>query len=405
MSPLRLVAAALVATLSSASTIAAQAPPASEAIVPFTIKVPEAVLQDLKARLRNTRLPQEIPGTAWDYGTDLAYLRSLVAYWRDNFDWRAQERKLNALPQFKTSIDGLEIHFVHIKSKEPGAFPLALTHGWPGSFFEFTKIVGPLTDPVKFGGRAADAFDVVAISLPGFGFSGKPQERGYSPERMASIIAKLMARLGYARYGVQGGDWGGIISRLVALNDATHVAGLHLNFAIVGPGGNSTAVSPAELQRFEARNTSMANERAYQQIQGTKPQTLGFALEDSPAGLAAWIVEKFRAWCDCDGNVENRFTKDDLLTNITLYWVTQTATSSARIYYENRVAPPNAARVTVPTAYALFPKEIIVPPREWVAARFNLVRWTEMPRGGHFAALEQPDLLVNDIREFFRDIR
>ena len=405
MSPLRLVAAALVATLSSASTIAAQAPPASEAIVPFTIKVPEAVLQDLKARLRNTRLPQEIPGTAWDYGTDLAYLRSLVAYWRDNFDWRAQERKLNALPQFKTIIDGLEIHFVHIKSKEPGAFPLALTHGWPGSFFEFTKIVGPLTDPVKFGGRAADAFDVVAISLPGFGFSGKPQERGYSPERMASIIAKLMARLGYARYGVQGGDWGGIISRLVALNDATHVAGLHLNFAIVGPGGNSTAVSPAELQRFEARNTSMANERAYQQIQGTKPQTLGFALEDSPAGLAAWIVEKFRAWCDCDGNVENRFTKDDLLTNITLYWVTQTATSSARIYYENRVAPPNAGRVTVPTAYALFPKEIIVPPREWVAARFNLVRWTEMPRGGHFAALEQPDLLVNDIREFFRDIR
>ena len=375
--------------------------------MPFTIKVPDATLQDLKARLRNTRLPQEIPDTGWDYGTDLSYLRSLVDYWRNTFDWRAQERKLNALPQFKTTIDSLEIHFVHIKSKEPGAFPLALTHGWPGSFFEFIKIAGPLTDPVKFGGRAADAFDVVAISLPGFGFSGKPQERGYSPQRMASIIAKLMARLGYARYGVQGGDWGGIISRLVALNDATRVAGLHLNFAVVGPppGGSSNAVPPAELQRYEARNTDMANERAYQQIQGSKPQTLGFALEDSPAGLAAWIVEKFRSWCDCDGNVENRFTKDELLTNITLYWVTQTATSSARIYYENRVAPPNAGRVTVPTAYALFPKEIIVPPREWVAARFNLVRWTEMPRGGHFAALEQPDLLVTDIREFFRELR
>ena len=405
---LRLTAAALVAALGGTSLTAVQAPRSSEAIVPFTIKVPDAVLQDLKARLRNTRLPQEIPNTGWDYGTDLAYLRSLISYWRDSFDWRAQERRLNALPQFKTTIDGLEVHFIHIKSKEPGAFPLALTHGWPGSFFEFTKIVGPLTDPVKFGGRAADAFDVVAISLPGFGFSGKPQERGYSPEKMGSIIAKLMARLGYARYGVQGGDWGGIISRLVALDDATHVAGLHLNFSLVGPppGGDPNAgVSPAELQRYEARNAYMANERAYQAIQGSKPQTLGFALEDSPAGLAAWIVEKFRAWCDCDGNVESRFTKDDLLTNITLYWVTQTATSSARIYYENRVAPPNPGRVTVPTAYALFPKEITVPPRKWVEARFNLVRWTEMPRGGHFAALEQPDLLVADVREFFRGIR
>ena len=405
---LRWSAVVLVTALWATTVIAGQAPRPSEAIVPFTIRVPDAVLQDLKTRLRNTRLPQEIPNTGWDYGTDLAYLRSLVAYWRDRFDWRAQERKLNALPQFKTTIDGLEIHFIHIKSKEPGAFPLALTHGWPGSFVEFTKIVGPLTDPVKFGGRAADAFDVVAISLPGFGFSGKPQERGYSPEKMGSIIAKLMARLGYARYGLQGGDWGGIISRLVALNDATHVAGLHLNFCLAAapPGSDPNAGVPAaELRRYEERNAYMANERAYQQIQGSKPQTLGFALEDSPAGLAAWIVEKFMAWCDCDGNVESRFTKDELLTNITLYWVTQTATSSARIYYESRVAPANPARVTVPTACALFPKEITVPPRKWVEARYNLVRWTEMPRGGHFAALEQPDLLVTDVREFFRGIR
>jgi len=380
-----------------------------DAIVPFKIQVPEETLRDLKARLARTRFPDEIPGTGWDYGTDLAYLKSLVAYWRDRFDWRAQERKLNEFDQYKTTIDGLEIHFIHQKSKVANAFPLAVTHGWPGSIVEFTKVIGPLTDPVKYGGRAEDAFNVVAISLPGFGFSGKPAERGYSPEKMGTIIAKLMARLGYQRYGVQGGDWGGIISRLVALDDPTHVAGLHLNFCTAGPPAGvanpNDGVPPVELQRYQARQTYMENERAYQQIQGTKPQTLGFSLDDSPAGLAAWIVEKFHAWCDCDGNVESRFTKDELLTNITLYWVTQTGTSSTRIYFENRVATGNPGKVTVPTACALFPKEITVPPRKWVEARYNLVRWTEMPRGGHFAALEQPELLVNDVRAFFHDLR
>jgi pimeloyl-ACP methyl ester carboxylesterase len=383
--------------------------PGSDAIVPFKIQVPDETLRDLKARLARTRFPDEIPGTGWDYGTDLAYLKSLVAYWRDRFDWRAQERKLNEFDQYKTTIDGIEIHFIHQRSKVPNAFPLAVTHGWPGSIVEFTKIIGPLTDPVKYGGRVEDAFNVVAISLPGFGFSGKPAERGYSPEKMGTIIAKLMARLGYQRYGVQGGDWGGIISRLVALDDASHVAGLHLNFCIAGPpAGVATpneGVPPVELQRYQARQTYMENERAYQQIQGTKPQTLGFSLDDSPAGLAAWIVEKFHAWCDCDGNVESRFTRDELLTNITLYWVTQTGTSSTRIYFENRVATGNPGKVTVPTACALFPKEITVPPRKWVEARYNLVRWTEMPRGGHFAALEQPELLVNDVRAFFHDLR
>jgi epoxide hydrolase len=381
----------------------------SESIAPFKIHVSDEVLRDLKARLARTRFPDEIAGTGWDYGTDLAYLKSLVAYWRDRFDWRAQEARLNQFDQFKTTIDGLEIHFIHQRSRSPNAFPLAVTHGWPGSIVEFSKIIGPLTDPVKYGGRPEDAFNVVAISLPGFGFSGKPNLRGYSPEKMASIIATLMARLGYQRYGVQGGDWGGIISRLVAIDDATHVAGLHLNFCIAGPppgvADPSAGVPPAELQRWQARQTYMENERGYQQIQGTKPQTLGFALDDSPAGLAAWIVEKFHAWCDCDGNVESRFTKDELLTNITIYWATGTGTSSTRIYYENRVATPNPARVTVPTACALFPKEITVPPRKWVEARYNLVRWTEMPRGGHFAALEQPELLVDDVRAFFRGLR
>lgn len=401
------VAIVIVVAVTGATALArAQSSATSDAIVPFKIQVPETVLRDLQTRLRNTRFPQEIPNTNWDYGTDLAYLRSLVSYWRDDFDWRAQERKLNEFPQFKTTIDGLEIHFIHVKSREPRAFPLALTHGWPGSIVEFTKVIGPLTDPVRFNGRAEDAFDVVAISLPGFGFSEKPRERGYSPEKIGTVIAKLMARLGYTRYGLQGGDWGGIISRLVAINDASHVAGLHLNFCLAGPTDPAnTGVPLSELQRAQERQAYMENERAYQQIQGTKPQTLGFALDDSPAGLAAWIVEKFRSWCDCEGNIESRFTKDELLTNITLYWVTQTGTSSARIYYENRVAPPRQERVSVPTACALFPKEIVVPARKWVEARYNLVRWTEMPRGGHFAALEQPDLLVEDVRDFFRGIR
>ena len=398
-------AALVTAALIAAASTYAQTPPPSDAIVPFKIHVADAVLQDLKARLRNTRLPQTIPDAGWDYGTDLTYFRSLLAYWRDSFDWRAQERKLNELPQFKTTIDGIEIHFVHVKSKEPHALPLAITHGWPGSFVEFTKIIGPLTDPVKYGGRAEDAFDVVAISLPGFGFSGKPEVRGFSPEKMGTIIAKLMARLGYPRYGLQGGDWGAIISRLVAIDDAPHVAGLHLNFC-VAPAPETTADVPAaELKLMEERNAYMTNERGYQQIQSTKPQTLGFALNDSPAGLAAWIVEKFHAWCDCDGDVEKSFTKDELLTNITLYWATGTGPSSVRIYYENRVAPANQAKVTVPTACAQFPKEISAPPRQALEARYNLTRYTLMPRGGHFAALEQPDLLVNDIREFFRTVR
>ena len=398
--------AALTAAGPGAVHVAAQN--ASAAIVPFKINVPDATLKDLKTRLAQTRFPNEISGSRWEYGADLAYVKQLVAYWRDSFDWRAQERRLNQFDQFKTNIDGLDIHFIHQRSKNPNAMPLVLTHGWPGSVVEFTKIIGPLTDPVKYGGRIEDSFHVVAISLPGFGFSGKPNERGYSPERMAKTIAAVMARLGYTRYGAQGGDWGGIISRLIALDDAPHVAGLHLNFCVAGaPAGPdaNAGVPPAELQLMQSRNTYMENERAYQQLQGTKPQSLGFGLTDSPAGLAAWIVEKFHAWCDCDGDVEKRFTKDELLTNIMLYWTTETAASSARIYFENRVAPPNPGKVMVPTACAQFPKEISAPPRKYLEARYNLTRYTLMPRGGHFAALEQPELLVDDIRAFFRDLR
>jgi pimeloyl-ACP methyl ester carboxylesterase len=384
-------------------------PSGADAVVPFKINVSDAVLADLKQRLARTRFPDEIPGSGWDYGTNLQYLKELVSYWRDKFDWRAQERRLNQFEQFKTNIDGIDVHFVHRRSTQADALPIVLAHGWPGSFFEFTRIIGPLTDPVAHGGRPSDAFHVVAVSLPGYAFSDKPRERGYHPERMAAIIAKVMVRLGYTRYGAQGGDWGSPISRFLALNDASHVVGLHLNFCQAGPppGPDPNAgVPPAELERMRARQAFFENERGYFLEQSTKPQTLGYGLNDSPAGLAAWIVEKFRSWCDCDGNVEQKFTKDELLTNITLYWVTESITSSARIYYENqRASGGQGGRVEVPTACAVFPKEIAIPPRRWVETRYNLKRWTEMPRGGHFAALEQPELLVDDIRAFFRDLR
>jgi epoxide hydrolase len=380
-----------------------------EAIVPFKVHVEDSVLADLGQRLARTRFPGEIAGSNWDYGTNLAYVKELVTYWREKFDWRAAERRLNQFDQFTTRIDGVDIHFVHQRSKNPTALPLAVTHGWPGSVAEFTKIIGPLTDPAAHGGNASDAFHVVAISLPGFGFSGKPTERGYGPERIAGIVAQLMARLGYTRYGLQGGDWGSSISRFAALNDASHVAGLHLNFCLAGPPAGAKdpneGITPVELERSRARTAFFDTERGYFMEQSTKPQTIGYALDDSPAGLAAWIVEKFRSWSDVDGDVEKKFTKDELLTNIMLYWVTQSGASSARIYYENQRAKPPQGRVQVPTACAVFPKEISIPPRRWVEAQYNVTRWTEMPRGGHFAAMEEPELLVDDIRAFFRTLR
>ena len=278
-----------------------------------------------RARGSRVRSPGRTGTTARTWPTS----RSSSPTGSRQFDWRAAERRLNQFDQFTTNIDGLDIHFIHQRSKNPNAMPLAVTHGWPGSVVEFTKIIGPLTDPAAHGGNASDAFHVVAISLPGFGFSGKPTERGYSPERIAGIIAKLMARLGYTKYGLQGGDWGSSISRFAALNDASHVAGLHLNFCLAGPPAGAKdpneGVTPAELERTRARQAFFDTERGYFLEQSTKPQTIGYGLDDSPAGLAAWIVEKFRSWSDSNGNVEQKFTKDELLTNITLYWVTQSA--------------------------------------------------------------------------------
>ena len=326
--------ALLLAALSGGPPLASSgqgqiAPSATDdAVRPFTIRVPEATLLDLKARLARARLPEPLAGPGWDLGTDVAYLRQLIDYWRDRFDWRAQERLLNRMEQFTTTIDGLTIHFVHRRSPHAGAMPLLVTHGWPGSIAEFAKIIGPLTDPAAHGGRTEDAFHVVMPSIPGFGFSTAPRAAGMDPARVAGIEAALMARLGYTRYGVQGGDWGAIIGTQVAARHPAQVAGLHLNMCTApAPAGAdpNAGLTDAELARLKVRQVFQAEETGYQQIQGTKPQTIGIALTDSPVGLAAWIVEKFRTWCDCDGNPEAVFTKDELLTNITLYWVTQSA--------------------------------------------------------------------------------
>lgn len=377
---------------------------------PFRIDVPQATLDDLKRRLAATRWPDQLDGADWEYGTELGYLQELCAYWRDRFDWRAQERSLNANDQFRTPIDGVDLHFIHQRSKAPGAFPLVITHGWPGSIAEFMKIIGPLTDPAAHGGRAEDAFHVVCPSIPGYGFSGIPRERGWDVKRVAQAVARLMAELGYARYGAQGGDWGSAVTAWLGALDEAHVAGIHMNMVAVEPppGANNamSGLTKEEVQGLLEREKFGKREVGYRQIQSTKPQTLGYGLNDSPSGLAAWIVEKFRTWSDCGGDVESVFTREELLTNVMIYWVTQTITSSTRLYYETRVTKAfRPQKVKVPTACAIFPRELYCPPRAWVERVYNIQRWTPMAAGGHFAAMERPAELVEDIRAFFRPLR
>lgn len=382
-----------------------------DAIRSFTIDVPDAVLKDLRARLERTRLPDQIDGVGWDYGTPLEYLTDLVAYWRDEFDWRKEEARLNQFDQYKTVINGLDTHFIHQRSAEPEALPIIITHGWPGSIAEFAEVIWPLTDPVAHGGEASDAFHVVAPSMPGYGFSEKPNKPGYGPEKIAEIGAELMARLGYEEYGVQGGDWGATVSRWHAHNYPDRVVGLHLNMVNVGPPAGTddptAGIPPEELERSRDRRAFYdGEENGYARIQATRPQTLGYALNDSPAGQAAWIVEKFRAWCDCRGDPESVFTRDELLTNIMIYWVTETATSSARLYYENsHITRRGMQRIEVPTGAIIFPHELFIAPRKWVEARYNLTHWTERDTGGHFAAMEQPEVFVEDLRAFFETVR
>jgi pimeloyl-ACP methyl ester carboxylesterase len=385
----------------------------SEAIEPFRIQVSDATLADLRERLSRTRFPDQIEGAAWDYGTELGYLRELVAYWRDKFDWRAQEAALNRFPQFRTAQGGGQrVHFLHVRSPHPNAFPLVITHGWPGSIFEFHKIIGPLVDPPAHGGDARDAFHVVCPSIPGYGFSDPPRTRGWDTRRMAETNAQLMAQLGYARYGAQGGDWGAIISTQNALVDPQHCTAIHLNMVVAFPP-QGVADPTAGLSDLEKKAVAdlfafQKDETGYQAIQGSKPQTLGYGLNDSPAGLAAWIVEKFRTWSDCGGDVEKRFTKDELLTNVMIYWASGSIASSTRLYYETMKSGrfgPATTRVEQPTGCAIFPKELYRAPRAWAERAFNVQQWTVMAAGGHFAALEEPRLLVDDVRSFFAKVR
>jgi pimeloyl-ACP methyl ester carboxylesterase len=381
-------------------------------VEPFRIEVPEPTLVDLRERLARTRFPDEIPGSGWAYGTELAYMRELVAYWLEHYDWRAAEARLNRLPQFRAQVDGLGIHFVHLRGRGPDPLPLVITHGWPGSFAEFESIVGPLADPASHGGDPADAFHVVAPSLPGYGFSDRPATPGMDPQRIAALWVELMRGLGYERFGAQGGDWGAVVSSFLGARFPEHVVGIHLNMVIAPPPERDRAdlsgLSEEERADVAAARRFAEEETGYQRIQATRPQTLAFALEDSPAGLAAWIVEKYRAWSDCGGEIERRFTKDQLLTQVMLYWVTRTAGSSCRLYYEARRFgrfPPAGFRVEVPTGCAIFPAELVRPPRKWAERIYRVTRWTRMPRGGHFAAMEEPHLLVEDIRAFFRPLR
>jgi pimeloyl-ACP methyl ester carboxylesterase len=374
---------------------------------PFRIAVPEAVLTDLRERLARTRWPDAVPAYGWGQGTEPAYLRGLLDYWRSDYDWRAQEARLNAFPQFTAEAEGQALHFIHARSPHAHARPLLIVHGWPGSVFEFCRLIPRLTEPEAHGGRAEDAFHVVAPSLPGYAFSPAPREPGAGPRRIAGWLHALMSGvLGYPRYWAQGGDWGSVVASWLAFDRPQAVAGLHLNMAGLRPAtGPGTPPPSEEEQRFLAAARRLREEElGYMAIQASRPQTLGYALNDSPAGLAAWLVEKFRAWSDCGGDVERSFPRDELLTHIMLYWVTGSITSSMRLYFEHRHAekgPPAGQRVEVPTAFADFPRELLRQPRAWVERSYRIVRWSEMPRGGHFAALEAPDLLAADIRAAF----
>jgi pimeloyl-ACP methyl ester carboxylesterase len=376
-------------------------------LIPFRIDVAEEDLEDLRGRLARTRWPEPETVEDWSQGIPLAYVQELCEYWRTGYDWRRIEGQLNAISQFRVEIGGLGIHFLRARSPHRGALPLLLTHGWPGSVVEFMKVIGPLVDPPAHGGNASDAFDVVCPSLPGYGFSDKPAARGWGIERIAAAWAELMATLGYVRYGAHGGDWGSIVTMGLANHDPDHLAGIHLtmpvapasDFQAVGELTDSEQAALAEYAEHRRWGTG------YSKQQSTRPQTLGYGLVDSPAGQCAWIVEKFWAWTDCNGHPENVLTRDELLDNVMLYWLTATGASSARLYWES-FADTDFPPIGVSTGCSIFPKEILRLPRRVAERRFSDVRhWHELDRGGHFAALEQPALLVEELRAFFRHVR
>jgi pimeloyl-ACP methyl ester carboxylesterase len=371
---------------------------------PFTLDVPEADLNDLRERLSRTRWPERETVDDWSQGVPLGYLQEVCDYWQHRYDWRRCEKRLNDFGQYLAEVDGLDIHFLHVRSPHPDAMPLVLTHGWPGSVIEFLDVIGPLTDPTSYGGDAADAFHVVVPSLPGYGYSAKPTRTGWNIQRVARAWATLMAGLGYDRYGAQGGDWGAMVTTSIGQQDPEHVAGVHLNMAIAPP-------DPLEdLTEQEQRAlASMADYdrwgSGYSKQQSTRPQTLGYGLVDSPTGQCGWIIEKFLAWTDCDGHPENVLTKDQMLDNIMLYWLPATGASSARMYWES-FSSPNMEPVEVPSGVSVFPHDIIQLSERWARNRFTDMRYYRaLDKGGHFAAFEQPALFTEEVRAFFRIVR
>jgi microsomal epoxide hydrolase len=377
---------------------------------PFQLHVADDVLKDLHDRLGRVRWPDEPPGSGWQHGSSLTYMQELVAYWRERYDWRTHEARLNRWKQFTVPLGGIDLHFIHEPGVGPAPLPLLLSHGWPGSVVEFERIIPMLTDPARFGGDPRDAFTVVAPSLPGYTLSFKPGQPRFGLTEIADLFASLMTDvLGYRRFAAQGGDWGAFITSILGANHADKLAGIHVNLlGVRRDQALPAAPSEEEKKYFEEVSNWMREETGYMQIQGTKPQTLAYGLSDSPAGLAAWIVEKFRTWSDCGGDVERRFSKDTLLTNVMLYWVTGAIGSSFWPYYARAHSawPISEKRpVKAPTAYASFPCEILHPPRAWAERVYNIQRWTVMPAGGHFAALEEPEALAADVRAFFRGLR
>jgi epoxide hydrolase len=375
-------------------------------IEPFQIDIPDAALQDLQERLARTRWPERETVDDWTQGVPLSYLRELCRYWATEYDWRSQEAYLNSFPQFRTEIDGLGIHFIHARSPVEHALPLVITHGWPGSIVEFHKVIAPLSNPVECGGSEDDAFHVVCPSLPGYGFSDKPSRPGWGVERIADAWAALMERLGYGRFGAQGGDWGAGVTRHLASRHSDHTAGIHLNMVVVAPDtSDPEELTDKERDCLAGMQHYADHDSGYMKQQSTRPQTLGYSLVDSPAGQCAWILEKFWSWTDSDGDPLNVFSRDEILDNVMLHWLPATAASSARLYWESYTSGPRG-KVTVPSGCSIFPKEIIRPSRRWTEKDFTDIRWWDEPaRGGHFAAFEQPEIFVEQVRSFFRLVR
>jgi microsomal epoxide hydrolase len=381
-----------------------------EAVIPFRVQVTDDQIADLRGRLARTRWPEAIEGSGWNHGADVDYLRTLCSYWAEDYDWRGFEARFNAFPQYLTEIDGQPLHFYHLRSPEPGAKPLILSHGWPGSVAEFHRVMGPLADPRTHGGDPADAFHIVAPSLPGFGFSGATREPGWNSRRIARAFDTLMCGLGYETYFAQGGDKGTLISLLLGSFFPERVRAIHLNLMpVVQPQIPEplAGLSEDELAGLAGNAEFAANGAGYQSVQRTRPQALAIGLMDSPAGLATWLIDKFRAWSDCGGDLEGHIERERLLDNISLYWLTGTIASSMQIYFEDhgpgRQQP--LPEVLVPIGHAVFPREILKCPRAWAEARFNIVHWRQMPAGGHFAAMEVPELYVEEVRGFFRRFR